>query len=87
MTQDRSWCRFYHISEVGELENEEITYVELARDLESNCDVTIFVTCFISSDKCDTDTILVSVFTIFEAEELENNDIIHVELMRELDSD
>ena len=51
----------FTIFEVGELENEEVVDVELARDLESNCDVTLSVTCFISSHKCDTDTILVSV--------------------------
>ena len=51
----------FTIFEVGKLENEEIIYVELVRDLESNSDVTISVTCSISSDKCDIDTILVSV--------------------------
>ena len=42
------------------------------------------MTSFISSDKCDTDKLVVD-FIIFKAEELENNEIIHV--MRELDSE
>ena len=46
------------------------------------CDVTIPVTCFISSDKCDRSRHNLGVgVTIFEAEELENNEIIHVELI------
>ena len=56
------------------------------RDLESDCDVTISMTSFISSDECDTDKLGVN-YTIFEGEELEYNEIIYVELMRELDSD
>ena len=35
--------------------------VELARDLESDTDVTIFVTCRISSDINATDSILMSI--------------------------
>ena len=47
------------------------------RDLESDCDVTISVTCRIYSTTNDTIDIGVD-FTIFEAEELENNKIIYV---------
>ena len=51
----------FTIFEVEELENKEGNDVPLARDLANDCDVTISVTCFISSDKYDTDTILASV--------------------------
>ena len=56
-------------------------------DLESDCDVTISMTCRIPSTKNDTRSILVVDFTIFEAEELENNEMIHEELARDLESD
>ena len=46
MLQTRSWCRFY-IFEVEELENKERNDVPLARDLASDCDVTISVTAFV----------------------------------------
>ena len=46
-------------------------YVELARDLESDCDVTIPVTCRISSNTDATDSILPGVdSTVFEVGEL-----------------
>ena len=38
-----------------EIENDETIYVELARDLKSDCDVTIPVTCRISSNTDATD--------------------------------
>ena len=47
--------------EAEELENDEIIYVELVRDLESDCDVTISVTCRIYSNTNDTRSILVSI--------------------------
>ena len=54
-------------------------YVELARDLESDCDVTIPVTCRISSNTDATDSILHVVdSTLFEVGELkyeEGNDV------------
>ena len=56
------------IFEVEELENKERNDVPLASDLASDCDVTISVTCFVSSDKCNTAyTVLGVGFTIFEA--------------------
>ena len=46
-------------------------YVELARDLERYCDVTISVTCRISSNTDATDSILPGVdSTVFEVGEL-----------------
>ena len=60
--------------EVEELENKEINDVRLARDLES--DVTISQTNFISSDKYDRHDRGVDL-TIFEAEELKNNEMYH----------
>ena len=88
MTQDRSRCQFYHIFEVGGLENDKSIYVELARDLESDCNVTISLTCRISSKTNDTIEIDFGVdFTIFEADKLENDEIIYVELARDLESD
>ena len=89
MTETRSYRGVdFTLFEVEELENKEINDVQLARDLESDCDVTISQTSLISSDKCGHRHNLGVEFTIFEAEgKLENNEIIHVELMRELDSD
>ena len=60
MLQTQSWGRFT-IIEAENLENDEIIHVELVRDLESYCDVTIFVTCRISSNTNDTRLILVSI--------------------------
>jgi hypothetical protein len=51
----------FTIFEAEELENDEIIHVELVRDLESDCDVTISVTCRIYSNKNDTRSILVSI--------------------------
>ena len=64
-------------------------YVELTRDLESDCDVTISVTCRIYSTTNDTISIFdIGVdFTIFKAKELENDKIIYVYLVRDLESD
>ena len=53
-------------------------YAELTRDLDSDCDVTISVTFRISSNTDATDRDPGVDFTIFEAEELENDDIIYV---------
>ena len=44
-----------------DVENDFTIYVELTRDLESDCDVTISVTCRISIDTNATDSILVSI--------------------------
>ena len=44
-----------------ELKNKEGNDVSLARDLESNCDITISVSCCISSNTNDTRSILVSI--------------------------
>ena len=49
------------IFEAEELENDEKNYVEITRDLESDCDVTISVTCRISSNTNATDSILMSI--------------------------
>ena len=51
----------FTLFEAVELENDEFIYVELVRDLESDCDVTISVTCRISSNKNDTRSILVLI--------------------------
>ena len=62
--------------------------MELARDLESDCDVTISVTFRISSNTDATDLILVSILPYSRPiAELENNKIIYVELARDLESD
>ena len=63
------WCRCnrldlgvdFTIFEAEELENDKSIYAELTRDLESDCDVTISVTCRISSNTDATDSILVSI--------------------------
>ena len=61
--------------------------MELARDLESDCDVTISVTCRISliqmTQKIDHGV----DFTIFKVKELKNDKSIYVELARDLESD
>ena len=64
------------IFEVKELENKEGNDVSLARDLESNCDITIFVTCCIFSNTNDID--LGVDFTIFEVGDVENEEIIYI---------
>ena len=51
----------FTIFETEELENDEFIHVELVRDLESDCDVTISGTCRISSNINDTRSILVSI--------------------------
>ena len=48
----------FTIFEAEELENYEIIHVELTRDLESDCGVTISVTCHIYSNTNATDSIL-----------------------------
>ena len=69
--------------------SEKILYndVPFARDLASDCDVTITVTCRISSNTNATDSILVSILTIFEVEELENKKGNDVPLAPDLESD
>ena len=64
-----SWNQWYRldpgvdstISEAEELENNETINVELTRDLESYRDVTISMTCRISTNTNATDSILVSM--------------------------
>ena len=51
----------FTIFEAEELENGKIIYVELVRDLESDCDVTIPKSCRIYSNTNDTRSILVSI--------------------------
>ena len=59
--------------------NDKRIYVVLTRDLESDCDVTIFVTCRINSTTPDTLSILVSILPYSRPiEELENDEIIYV---------
>ena len=62
----KATCRFnlgvdFTIFKVKELENKEGNDVPLARDLASDCDVTISVTFCISSNTNATDSILVSI--------------------------
>ena len=77
----------FTIFEAEELENDEFIHVELVRDLESDCDVTISVTCRISSNINDTRWILVSILPYFEAEEPKNYEMIYEELPRDSESD
>ena len=61
-----------------ESKNDKTIYVELTIDLESDCDVTISVTCRISTNtKCYRLDLGVD-FTIFEVEELDNDETIYV---------
>ena len=53
----------FTIFEAEELGNEETNDVPLVRDLESDCGVTISVTCIISSNTNATDTILVLILS------------------------
>ena len=62
-------------------------YVELARDLESDTDVTISVTCRISYNTNATDSDLDVDFTILEVEELEYKEGNNVPHARDLASD
>ena len=51
----------FTIFEAEKPKNDKRIYVELTRDLESDCAVTISVTCRISSNTDATDSILVSI--------------------------
>ena len=68
----------FTIFEAEKPKNDKRIYVELTRDLESDCDVTISVTCRIYSTTNDTISILVYILPLFKAEELENDKIIYV---------
>ena len=54
-------CADFTIFEVKELINKEGNDVPFARDLANDCDVTISVTCRISSNTCSTDSISVPI--------------------------
>ena len=62
------------IFEFEEHKSDETIHVELNRDLVSECDVTISVTCpsYSYSNANDTILMLVSILPYFEVEELEN---------------
>ena len=51
----------FTIFEAEEPKNDKSIFVELTRDLESDCDVTISVTCRIYSNTNGTTSILVSI--------------------------
>ena len=51
----------FTIFEAEELKNDKSIYAKHTRDLESDCDVTISVTCRISSNTDAADSILVSI--------------------------
>ena len=87
MTQYRYWCRFYHIRCWGNKKWWDY-YVELARDLESDCDVTIPVTCRIPSNTDATYSILYDVdSTVFDVGELKYKEGNDVPLARDLAKD
>ena len=60
MLQTQSGVDFT-IFEAEELENYKVIYIELVRDLKSDCDVMIPMTCRIYSNTNDTRSILVSI--------------------------
>ena len=71
MTQDWCWCWLSPYFEFEELKSDETIYVELTRDLISECDITISVTCRSYSNANDTIIDVGVNFTIFEVDELE----------------
>ena len=77
----------FTIFEAEKPKNDERIFVELTRDLESDCDVTISVTCHIFFYYTWHVIDIGIDFTIFETEKLKNDKRIYIELTRDLKSD
>ena len=87
MLQTWSRCRFYHIRGRGTRKWWNYLWRNRAWPIDSDCDVTISVTFRISFHANDTGLMLVLIITIFEFEELKNDETIYVELARDLVSE
>ena len=79
---------YHHFRGQGTRKGDETIYAELTRDLASECDVTISVTYVVVILMQMTQYRYIDVdSTIFEAEEIKNDETIYVELARDLESD